>query len=279
MGLKVAFPAALAALVLQSSIAIATSEASSTGSMQSYEPAAKWVVDFDDKRCFAARRFRSESGELVLGISPWPMFKWVKVVIEKPGRANGIIPLNGKVSVDGGKAYDETVWASDSVNEGRIIYTFSLSDAAFEALKTGRRVHVKTRQLDADIPLTSLEPVIAKLEECLPLLLEHWGFPRDKQALLASYPDHDRPLPLKASDYPAAAIRRGAVGVVEVLVNVAVDGRALDCKIIRSSGHKDLDDTSCEKLVRRGNFKPGRDRSGNPVVSPFYFSVNWFLPY
>jgi TonB family protein len=244
-----------------------------------FEPESKWTVDFDDQRCFAARRFRSDSQVLVLGVAPWPMFDWAKFVIEKPGRVDGILPLNGKVSIDGGKAYDVVMMTAASANEGRVIYTFSLPGEAIGALKAGKRARVQSVQLDADIPMTSLSPVLAKLDECLPLLLEHWGFGKDKQAMIASFPAHaTRAPPLRSGDYPASALRRGAVGVVEVLINVGVEGKALDCKIIRSSGHKDLDDTTCQKLLSRGNFRPGRDHSGKAVVSPFYFSVNWLMP-
>ncbi|HET9398202.1 MAG TPA: TonB family protein [Sphingomicrobium sp.] len=244
-----------------------------------FEPESKWTVDFDDQRCFAARRFRSASQGLVFGIASWRKFDWAKVVIEKPGRVDGILPLYGKVSVDGGKAYEVTMVAAASANDGRVIYTFSLTGEAIDALKAGKRARVQAAQLDADIPMTSLSPVLAKLDECLPLLLEHWGFGKDKQAVMASFPAHATRTPqLRSGDYPAAAVRRGAVGVVEVLVNVGTEGKALDCRIIRSSGHKDLDDTTCQKLLSRGKFLPGRDRSGKAVVSPFYFAVNWLMP-
>lgn len=246
---------------------------------QAFEPESKWTVDFDDQRCFAARRFRSDAQAMVLGIASWRMFDWAKIVIEKPGRVDGILPMNGKVTVDGGKTHDVVMMTAASKNEGRVIYSFNLTGAAIDELKAGKRVRVQSVQLDADIALTSLSPVLAKLDECQPLLLEHWGFGRDKQALLASYPAHATRSPqLRSSDYPPAAIRRGAVGVVEVLVNVGAEGKALDCRIIRSSGHKDLDDTTCQKLLSRGSFIPGRDRNGKAVVSPFYFGVNWMLP-
>lgn len=273
MGSRTAFAAAL--LLTLSTAA----HAGKADAPQIFEPDAKWVVDFDDQRCFAARRFRSESETLVFGISPYPMFKWAKIVIEKPGSADGIVPLNGKVSFDGGKAHDVVMMAADSANAGRIIYTFTLPGEAFDELKAGKRVQVRARQLNADIPLASMTPVLAKLDECLPLLLEHWGYSKEKQAMQATYPSHaTRQLPLKVGDYPASAIRRGAVGVVEVLLNVGVEGKPLDCRIIRSSGHKDLDNATCEKLLKRGKFNPGLDRNGNAVVSPFYFAVNWLMP-
>lgn len=245
--------------------------------MQSYEPETKWVVDFDDQRCFASRKFRSTSETLIFGISAWAMFDWAKLVIERPGNADGIVPLYGKVSIDGGKPYQVVMFAADSANEGKIIYTFKLPGTALEELKAGQQVHVQSRQLNAVIPLTSLTPVISKLNECIPLLLEHWGHSREKQAVQASYPSM-RGVAFRESDYPSSALRRGAVGVVEVLFYVGVDGKPFDCKVIRSSGHNDLDTRTCEKILQRGRFNPARDRNGQAMASPYFFSVNWLIP-
>ena len=274
---EIGFLAAIGALALQSSAVVGAPQANKIA-WKSYEPEAKWVVDFDDQRCFGYRRFRSDSETLVFGISPWLMFEWAKIVIEKPGDLDGIVSLRGKVRVDDGNDHEVVMFAADSINQGKVIYTFNISGEAFDELKVGKRIRIQTRQLSADISISNMTPVLGKLGECLPLLFEHWGFSREKQATLASFPSHEKKLPLKSSDYPTSAIRRGAVGAVEVLLNIGTDGRPLDCRLVRSSGHKDLDDTTCERLMARGKFKPGLDRSGNAVPSPFFFSVYWAFP-
>jgi TonB family protein len=277
MGSVLSLAAAVAALVLQSSAAAAALQKSNVVPVQSYEPEANWVVDFDDQRCFASRKFRSTAEPLTLGISAWAMFDWAKLVIEKPGDADGIVPLSGKVSIDGGKPHGVVMFAGDSANEGRVLYTFKLPGAALEELKSGKRVRVQSRQLNADIPLASLAPAISKLNECIPLLLEHWGHSREMQAAQSSYPSL-RGLSFRVTDYPGSAIRRGAVGVVEVLLKVGVDGKPLNCKVIRSSGHNDLDSRTCEIVLKRGRFSPARDRNGQSMASPYFFSVNWLMP-
>lgn len=267
----------LAAVAVQPSPAFMQSFAGRSSDRTAYAPDTKWVVDFDDQRCFASRRFRSTTESLILGISPWPIFDWTKVVIERPGKVDGMLPLKGEVSVDGGKPYDVFMMTADSANDGRIIYSFTLPGAALDELKGGQQLHVQSRQLNADIPLTSLTPVISKLNECIPLLLEHWGHPKEKQAIQASYPVI-RGLPFRTGDYPGTAIRRGAVGAVESLLSIGIDGRVSDCKIIRSSGHQDLDKRTCETLIKRGRFDPARDRNGEPMVSPYFQSINWIMP-
>jgi TonB family protein len=256
---------------------VAQAAANTPAAPNSYAPDTKWVVDFDDQRCFASRRFRSTSEPLVFGFSPFPMFDWAKVVVERPGNVDGILPLKGKVSIDGGKPYDVVMMAADSANEGKIIYSFTLSGDAFAELRAGQRVHFQSRQLDADIPLTNLMPVVSKLNECIPLLLEHWGHSKERQAMQASYPVR-KGLPFRVDDYPGTAVRRGAVGAVEALLNIGIDGRVSDCKLIRSSGHEDLDKKTCDMLIKRGRFEPARDRSGHPMASPYFQSINWLMP-
>jgi protein TonB len=39
------------------------------------------------------------------------------------------------------------------------------------------------------------------------------------------------------------------------------------CEIIRSSGHKSLDDATCSILQRRARFTPARAADGQPIAS------------
>jgi TonB family protein len=276
---------ALAALSLQPAIASAQafrgphvpmSSGSKRAVKKQYVPDSKWVVDFDDQRCIASRRFRSESETMIFGISPWQIFDWVKIVIERPGNAVGVVPVRGWISIDGRKAHEVAIVAADSADVGRVVYTFSLPDGAFDEFRAAQRLRVKTRQFDAEIPLASMTPVVAKLGECFSLLLEHWGHSKEQQAAQTSYPSR-KGRPVTSTDYPRTAIKRGAIGVVDVLLNIGVDGKPLDCTIIRSSGHQDLDSATCEKLLARGMFDPGLDHSGKPVQSPYFSSVVWMM--
>jgi TonB family protein len=274
MGSSIAFAATAAAFAIQSASAGAAVSAAGL------TPETKWIVDFDDQRCFAARRFRSGSGTLVFGIAPWPMYDWAKITIEKPGKVDGILPVKGRIRVGSGKTHEVTMFTAPSVNKSKTIYSFSVPGSVIEELKAEGQLSVQAWRLKADIPLASFGPVLAKLDECLPLLLENWGLPKAVQANLASYPTHATPtrLPLKSGDYPASALSRGAVGGVEVLLNVGVDGKASDCRVIRSSGHKDLDEATCEKLLVRTRFHPARDKAGKTVASPYFMNVNWIIP-
>jgi protein TonB len=92
------------------------------------------------------------------------------------------------------------------------------------------------------------------------------------QAALAQNPlavTHPKALPfsvLYASDYPLEARRRGWEGTVVADLTISVSGAVDKCDLVKSSGYKLLDDTTCRILVRRARFHPAHDKDGNAVV-------------
>lgn len=79
-------------------------------------------------------------------------------------------------------------------------------------------------------------------------------------------------------DYPRAALRARAEGSVAVRYTVRTDGFVEDCRILRSSGHFELDDTTCRLIERRFRYRPALDRSGRPVEAIESKSFDWYLP-
>jgi len=69
----------------------------------------------------------------------------------------------------------------------------------------------------------------------------------------------------RASDYPIEAERHLWSGTVVADLTINPRGRVDGCKIVQTSGHKVLDDTTCSILVDRARFQPARDQNGNAV--------------
>ena len=67
------------------------------------------------------------------------------------------------------------------------------------------------------------------------------------------------------ADYPPEALKNGWEGDVVAELTVDATGKARDCTVAVSSGHKVLDDATCDVLIKRARFKPGQDKDGNPV--------------
>ena len=60
---------------------------------------------------------------------------------------------------------------------------------------------------------------------------------------------------------------------------VGSDGLVKACEIVKSSGHKRLDDATCYLVSRRARFDSACDRNVEKVVGTYSISVRWVLPY
>jgi len=64
--------------------------------------------------------------------------------------------------------------------------------------------------------------------------------------------------------YPGEAMRSGLMGVVELEILVGVDGRPIDVRIVRSSGHRVLDQAARRTVLSKWTFVPAM-RDGRAV--------------
>src|SRR5947209_1957144 len=79
-------------------------------------------------------------------------------------------------------------------------------------------------------------------------------------------------------DYPPEAARNHWQDTVQVELTVGTDGRPSACRVIRSSGYKTLDDTTCNILMTRAHFRPALDANGHPAVETFKSPpITWSL--
>jgi protein TonB len=80
-------------------------------------------------------------------------------------------------------------------------------------------------------------------------------------------------------DYPRAARRAGLEGSVGVRFIVEPSGRVSGCTIIRTSGHPELDTTTCRLIEQRFRYRPARDAEGRPMAEVISRTFDWMLPY
>lgn len=78
-------------------------------------------------------------------------------------------------------------------------------------------------------------------------------------------------------DYPRAAAEAGAQGTVFARWVVGVDGRVSSCTITRSSGNRDLDETTCRLVRKRFRYAPSRDANGKPYADVVTGEQIWEL--
>lgn len=83
---------------------------------------------------------------------------------------------------------------------------------------------------------------------------------------------------ISSDDYPSAALRREAEGLVRVRLDIGVVGLPSDCSIVDSSGDADLDATACSLLLRRARFHPALDAEGSAITGSVIVPVRWAIP-
>jgi TonB family protein len=83
-----------------------------------------------------------------------------------------------------------------------------------------------------------------------------------------------------ADSYPSAAISEWREGETTVSACIGADGQARDEKLVKSSGHADLDEATV-KGIPTVPFNPARDATGKPVdwcEPPYKLTIGWRLP-
>lgn len=87
------------------------------------------------------------------------------------------------------------------------------------------------------------------------------------------------PLPwFEFRDYPMKAFEKKWEGVTRFDLVVAPDGSVADCTVTSSSGHEELDKTSCFLATKRAKFRPALDSSGKPTYGVYRTQAVWAMP-
>lgn len=79
------------------------------------------------------------------------------------------------------------------------------------------------------------------------------------------------------STYPPESLREKPLGVVAFRLEVGRDGVPTSCTVSEPSGAAEVDQRTCEWLVKRARFKPARNSSGDPVSGHYETRFGWTL--
>lgn len=79
-------------------------------------------------------------------------------------------------------------------------------------------------------------------------------------------------------DYPASAMREEREGTTGFKLTIGADGLPTGCDIIAPSGHGDLDALTCQLILQRARFTPGRNARGDAVGGTYSNRIRWQIP-
>ncbi len=83
---------------------------------------------------------------------------------------------------------------------------------------------------------------------------------------------------IKNGDYPKALREANISGTTETEVAVGANGRPTACRVIRTSGSRELDSTTCRLIMQRFKFKPARNAAGQAIDSHIEYDQEWDAP-
>ena len=83
---------------------------------------------------------------------------------------------------------------------------------------------------------------------------------------------------IKNGDYPKSLREAHISGTTVTQVAVGLNGRATSCRVIRTSGSRELDATTCQLILQRFKFKPARSAAGQPIGGSIEYEQEWDAP-
>jgi len=87
------------------------------------------------------------------------------------------------------------------------------------------------------------------------------------------------PLPwFEFRDYPMKAFEKNQEGITRFELMISPEGSIASCKITSSSGHEELDTTTCYLAQKRVKFRPARDSDGRAVWGVYRSQAAWATP-
>lgn len=242
------------------------------------EPSGKWVIDFADHQCTAARSFGTGK-ELVQFVA-------------RPSLGGDVLQL--ALIRDGRKADGDQRDVNLAFSDGRQLalheLRYGVDQHAFRLInldKDQKAMLAGTTTLrwgtakEADyINVGDLSKVLTLLETCREDLRKHWNLTDELKAKLRSEPKSDRPLHkyFSSDDYPVQAIVNREAGDTRFVLLVDEQGKVKDCMVEATSGVPTLDLMGCIVVSQRAKFSPAIGADGKPVKAGNVVNLRWRMP-
>jgi TonB family protein len=241
-------------------------------------PVNRWVVDFAETHCTAARTYGSAEEPVVLAFRPSVAENMVRLTVLRSGRASAARHSAVTVEFSGYKV-PGTGLSFPTKDRKQVVSWIHIGAETFERLKSAGEVAIQIgREAPLRFSLQEMPAVVNTLVDCNDDLRQHWNV-GDASSVKITRP----PTPVNSSewfspgDYPRKAIDESASGTVPFILMVGVGGAVEDCGIEGSSGNASLDATGCVRLIERARFEPALDENGNSVRSVYRSRITWRL--
>jgi len=220
------------------------------------KPVSKWSVGYEPAMCTLSRQFGSAEKPVLLAFRPYIGSEEEQIAVLLPPSADrGTKRGRGRIVLQpSGQAF-ATLYAAGPLpkGDGRRAINIDVDQASVRTkLETATAMVVEAAGQSHVFRLSGTGGALTALKACEDDLLRGWG--ADPAAMIGQDEAGSLGTWFSRDNYPKAALARRATGRVRVIVDVGPDGRTTACRVLETSGDRDLDAGTCAILMKRGDY-------------------------
>ena len=240
-------------------------------------PAGKWMIDFADQQCVAAREFGTADDMLHLAIKPSPGSEVVQVSLISNGNNAAGVQNDVQIAFDGDPPIRiKELQYGVQKKRARMI---NLTAEQADRMSSATSMDWLLRGTDRRLEIGSMTTVMKLLADCKKDLRAYWNAGLEESDFKKA-PKALKPLSkyFVSTDYPQQAWSAGDTGTTSVVMLIDEKGKLADCMVDATSGIPTIDAMTCLVLRQRAEYSPGIDANGKPARSMVAAKIKWQLP-
>jgi len=233
------------------------------------EPSAKWVLDYGQTQCTAARDYKTLGNLFTLALRPSPLGEIYELMIARMGEGPRFAEQN-PATIDFGGGKLSTFMLSYGVDKParKRFDIYHLSAAQMASAKDASLITFDSKHAPPiAFKVTSMAALLDSLAACTADLRQYWNYGGEKSGLIAKPAKVYFRDVFRDDDFPNEALVRGQSGSGRFLLLVDENNRIANCTVIESSGIPVFDVKSCSVIVERAKAVSARDQNGKPIRS------------
>jgi hypothetical protein len=240
------------------------------------QPTGKWIVDYADAQCSAARAFGTSDKPLHLVIKPSPTSEVVQVALVRAGSKKAGVQEDAMLKL--GARPPAKVKLLEYGTEKSNIRLINLDGELAAKMVQETTIELSSGRSQTILHTGPLRAVMKTLADCRQDLRSHWNIDEARQATFKSRARADIRKLFSTSDYPAQAIQQRDSGTTSVVLLIDERGAVKECMVDGTSSIPTLDAMTCLILRQRAKFEPAIGADGKPVRDSVTSRIRWEMP-
>lgn len=261
-------------------LALASPAAATAAEPELRRPMAKWVVDFDDSKCVASRRYGTDAEPLHLVLKAPPIGDVMQLAIMRQAPRERADQLPATIGLDDRPPLKTNMLRYSPGKSDLRVHILNMPAGDFTLVRQAKTLSIRSGGLDETFELSQMEPLLKIMDECVADLREAWNVRRseDEPSALEKRAKGSMHRLFNVNDYPGVSLQQGDTGAVRFVVLVDETGKVADCTVTETSGVAALDTQTCSVLLKKGSFEPARGADGRPARDALMQRVQWTIP-